>query len=426
MNPVKLYIPKHVTVLRLPWGCVILDGRDGRVYRLNEEAAEILELIHEWRVDELNQLVRRREDVKQFIVEAFKRGHVRIGFAPFVRRGVFKRLGRMLPWHIDLELTSDCNASCPYCYLPRERRYMDFGRVKAAVEEVLRVDGRLAPLDSIMLTGGEPLLHPDVSSVIEWAAGVAERVIILTNGLLLERYAEVLGRLGERAMVQVSIDSLDPGLYSRLKGVPGGALDKVLAGLDKLASSDVKLFIAVPVSKLNIDDVDETVEKLRERYPTATIRVAPVFAIGPASSSVAFTPREIIDEYRERLVELARRYGLVSSEDPAKRLEELGLANCGAGWARLTIGPDGGVRGCPLWPLDARLGSVDELAEILSAGRVSRLSSTPGPGGDECGTCEYREWCGRCVARALWASRLTRCMWLERVGGSLGLAARRG
>ena len=130
------------------------------------------------------------------------------------------RLGRSLR-DVRISVTDRCNFRCPYC-MPKAR----FGpghhflpRAEALdAEEIVRLAGVFASLGvtKIRLTGGEPLLRPDLVEIVEGIArlGVPD-IALTTNGALLRRQAVRLRDAGLHR-VTVSLDSLDPDVFSAM------------------------------------------------------------------------------------------------------------------------------------------------------------------------------------------------------------------
>ena len=123
-----------------------------------------------------------------------------------------------------ISVTDRCNFRCPYC-MPAEI----FGEKYAFLprEEILSFEEieRLARLfvgfgvEKIRITGGEPLLRHDVSSLIARLAGLDEKldIAITTNGSLLPRWAKSLAAAGLKR-VTVSLDCLDPEIFHKMNG----------------------------------------------------------------------------------------------------------------------------------------------------------------------------------------------------------------
>ena len=135
-----------------------------------------------------------------------------------------------------VSVTDRCNFRCPYC-MPRELFGPDHVFLPQdqvlSIEEIatlVRVFVRLG-VRKVRLTGGEPLLRPDLEQLVAEIAAApgAEDLALTTNGALLARRAAGLRAAGLHR-VTVSLDSLDPDVFAALADtkVP---LSRVLAGL---------------------------------------------------------------------------------------------------------------------------------------------------------------------------------------------------
>lgn len=107
--------------------------------------------------------------------------------------------------------TRRCNLSCAYCN--------EYDQVSAPVpldEMRCRID-RLADLGTgiITLSGGEPLLHPDVEALVAHIRSRGAVATIITNGYLLTRARiDALNAAGLDSL-QISIDNLSPDGVSK-------------------------------------------------------------------------------------------------------------------------------------------------------------------------------------------------------------------
>jgi MoaA/NifB/PqqE/SkfB family radical SAM enzyme len=104
-----------------------------------------------------------------------------------------------------------CNLSCTYC-----NEYDSFSKPVPRSEMLRRID-LLAALGSmsVHLSGGEPLLHPDLDAIIRRIRRHGMFSGVLTNGYLLtvERIQE-LNRAG-LDYLQISVDNIDPDEVSK-------------------------------------------------------------------------------------------------------------------------------------------------------------------------------------------------------------------
>lgn len=135
-----------------------------------------------------------------------------------------------------VSVTDRCNFRCPYC-MPRELFGPD--HVFLPQDQVLSIDeiARLVRVfvrlgvRKVRLTGGEPLLRPDLESLVAQIAATpgVEDLALTTNGALLAKRAAGLFAAGLHR-VTVSLDSLDPVVFAELADtkVP---LARVLAGI---------------------------------------------------------------------------------------------------------------------------------------------------------------------------------------------------
>ena len=133
-----------------------------------------------------------------------------------------------------LHLLGRCNLECAHCYMegsPRRRERLPLDAVLRAVGEC-----RSLGVGSISLTGGEPLLYPDLDRVLTAAAQMPEiKVTVCTNGTLLTtRRAARFREVGLR--VNVSIDGR-PDFHDRFRQLPGAfaAAEAAFAQLSNLA-----------------------------------------------------------------------------------------------------------------------------------------------------------------------------------------------
>ena len=104
-----------------------------------------------------------------------------------------------------------CNLSCAYC-----NEYDDFSK-PVPIETMFRRIDRLADLGTTVITvsGGEPLLYPDLDEIVAHIRRRGALAGLITNGCLLT--AERIRRLNHAGLdhMQISIDNLEPDDVSR-------------------------------------------------------------------------------------------------------------------------------------------------------------------------------------------------------------------
>jgi cyclic pyranopterin phosphate synthase len=160
---------------------------------------------------------------------------------------------------------------------------------------------RRAGLTRVRLTGGEPLLHPEILDIVRHLADLGfEDLALTTNGSQLARLAGRLKAAG-LARINVSIDTLDEARFRAI--TRGGELRPVLAGIDAALSaglSPLKLN-AVVLRGVNDDELPAIVRWAWER------RMVPRFLeVMPIAEGAKLVERHLVTvrEMREQLSSL--------------------------------------------------------------------------------------------------------------------------
>ena len=137
------------------------------------------------------------------------------------------------PYLVALNLTRRCNLDCAHCYLDAGKR-RDADPQELTTREVCALIGDIAALSDetmLVLSGGEPLLRPDIEQIAAHAAGLGLMVVVGTNGMALtDRRVAALKGAGVVG-VGISVDSLDPGRHDAFRGLPG-SFGRTMAGID--------------------------------------------------------------------------------------------------------------------------------------------------------------------------------------------------
>ena len=170
-----------------------------------------------------------------------------------------------------ISVTDRCNFRCPYC-MPKEA----FGPDHAFLSgERLMTQGELLRLvrafvglgvHKVRLTGGEPLLRPELPEIIRSIKrdlGVAD-VSLTTNGWLLAKQAAALRAAGLDRL-NVSLDSLDEATGGRMNGL-GFKVSRVLEGIDAAAAAGLPIKVNCVVQRgVNDGEIIPLCEYFRAR-----------------------------------------------------------------------------------------------------------------------------------------------------------------
>jgi radical SAM protein with 4Fe4S-binding SPASM domain len=134
-------------------------------------------------------------------------------------------LHRDFPLIVAIETSSFCNLvclGCPHRDLTRHRGFMDFDVFCRLVDEIA-----LHRTRTWFHFMGEPLMHPQIFDMIDYAADVGLPYFgMSSNGLLLT--TETIERILDSGLqrFEISLDSLDPDLLGQLR--PGGSPQRII------------------------------------------------------------------------------------------------------------------------------------------------------------------------------------------------------
>lgn len=159
-----------------------------------------------------------------------------------------------------VRLTYDCNDRCIFCLDSdtHDGRMRDPQEVKAQI-----IDGRRKGAERLILSGGEPTIHPRYVDFIRLgrAAGYS-RIQTVTNGRMF-KYREFLTRCLDAGLQEItfSIHGADAKVHDALVGVKG-AYDEEIAGLEHaLADGRPIVNIDVCVNRANVKQLPAMLEK---------------------------------------------------------------------------------------------------------------------------------------------------------------------
>ena len=159
-----------------------------------------------------------------------------------------------------------CNLSCAYC-----NEYDDRSAPIPTVDVLRRID-RLVDLGTgvVTLSGGEPLLHPDLDEIVRHIRRRGAIATLITNGYLLTR--DRIERLNQAGLdhLQISIDNVMPDEVSK-KSLK--VLDQKLVSLADTAAFDVTVNSVVGGGIRNPDDALTIAQRARELGFSTTVGI---------------------------------------------------------------------------------------------------------------------------------------------------------
>lgn len=310
---------------------------------------------------------------------------------------------RMVAW----ELTRNCNLNCLHC---RARSDAGPHENELTLDECKMIIDDLSAFSSpiVILTGGEPLLRPDVFEVIEYGKSRGLHMVIAINGTLLDR--EKAERLKDAGILRVSmsLDGKDAAAHDGFRCVDG-SFDSVMKAAAILREVGLSFQINTTVTRLNLRDLDE-INHLVQGIGAVAWHV---FLLVPVGRGEGLKGEELNAAMYEEVLEWlysVEKEGLLEIKVTCaphyyrivkQKGETPKSAGCLAGKSFLFISNEGIAQPCGYLEVPAGDVRRDGVERIWKESPVFQsIRDLTGYKG-KCGSCSFLKICGGCRARAL-------------------------
>lgn len=149
-------------------------------------------------------------------------------------------------------VTDRCNSRCVMC------DYWQYGQTYMTIERAQALAGEFDQLQTqwVLLSGGEPLLHPQWADIARVLAGGRRQLWLLTAGLALQKYSAAAADLCQK--ITVSLDAATADTYRSIRGVD--AFDQVCAGIRAVVQRNKQVSIRCTVQRRNYQQLPALVE----------------------------------------------------------------------------------------------------------------------------------------------------------------------
>lgn len=184
-----------------------------------------------------------------------------------------------------VRINGHCNMSCAFCFIDRTVPDFETAGLERAVDALATKN-----LDHLVLSGGEPTLHPDLERLIAHAKGLGFRTVeIQSNGVKAAEMAYAR-RLADAGLdkITVSLHSVDPEHSDRITRLPH-AFGKTMAAMHNFRELGVLTQVAHVITKSNFEELPDTVRFLRREFPEETGRLSVCFGIAQPISDLVYT-----------------------------------------------------------------------------------------------------------------------------------------
>jgi AdoMet-dependent heme synthase len=322
---------------------------------------------------------------------------------------------RMVAW----ELTRSCNLACVHCRASAERGPYPG---ELSMGEVFRVMDEIAVVGKpvIILTGGEPLLRPDIFELAAYGTGKGFRMVMATNGTLFDEQTVHKMKASGIQRISISLDGPTPETHDAFRKVKG-SFEGSLQGIQLAKSGGLEFQINTTITQVNLHLIPDIL-KLAVDLGAVALHI---FLLVPTGRGKDLQDQEISAEDYERTLHwfydqidkvplqlkatCAPHYYRImrqrAKQDGKKVTQkEFGLdamtRGCLGGISFCFISNTGQVQPCGY--LELNCGNVREnsFQEIWASSEIFRNLRNFDAYEGKCGRCEFRKVCGGCRARA--------------------------
>ncbi len=317
-------------------------------------------------------------------------------------------------YSISWNLTKRCNLNCDHCYLDAEFR----GGLRTDelnTEECFRVIDQIAEVNPnafLILTGGEPLLRPDIYEIIRYAADRKFMVVLGTNGTLINRANALKIKEAGAHGVGISIDSMDPGKHDKFRGVQN-AWDQSMEAFNVMNEVGIDFLIQMSVSDMNYKEIPDVVA-FAEKIGAIAFNLYFLVCTGRGQGNTDIS-NAAYEEALKMLYEQQMKYKgklminskcapqykrVVYENDPDSVYTRTYSGGCPAATHYSRISPEGNLTPCPF--IEESVGSLktNTFKDLWdNAPLMKELRNRKNLEG-KCGACEFSAMCSGCRARA--------------------------
>jgi len=303
-----------------------------------------------------------------------------------------------IPLSGGIDLSSRCNLKCVHCYFSTDgetaetgKAELDTGRILSIIDEITE-----AGCLYLLITGGEPLMRKDFSTIYRHAKLNGLLTTVFTNGTLVtEHIAGLFEELPPQA-VEISLYGATASTYENISGVKG-SYEKCLAGIRRLLDHHIQVKLKTVLMTLNIHEFT-AMENIAKKFGIPfrfDAALFPRFNGDKAPLKLRVSPEAAVDK------EFADLQRLNSYRDYFKRVRDFPVSDslyiCSAGLTNFHIDANGNLKPC-LMTHDIRYSLLS--GNFLNGWEkvIPKILSKKADGSYICNACDKRALCGVCPA----------------------------
>jgi len=313
---------------------------------------------------------------------------------------------RFVPLILSWNVTRECNLKCNHCYINAADKKLEN---ELTTEEGKRLIDQICEVSRplLVLSGGEPLLRPDIYELIKYGSNKGLKMGLGSNGSLIDDTVAKKLKASGITTVSISIDSHLAAQHDDFRGVIG-SWEKAVNAIKVLHANNVLVQVNTTLTHDNYDQIDD-IMSLSESIGVENFHLFFLVPTGRGVKMDDISPQKYEDMITNTFAKVSKhRLNVRPSCAPQfmRIAQGMGLdmrqwiRGCIAGMYYCRIYPNGDITPCPYLPI--KVGNVREnsFKEIWQNADMFKTLCNPDTLTGKCGECNYKILCGGCRARA--------------------------
>lgn len=333
--------------------------------------------------------------------------------APPVTEYLYRKASLMgAPLSGTFELTPVCNMDCRMCYVRMSRQQQEAIAPLKSAEHWLALgrEAKNAGMLYLLVTGGEPFLHPQFPEILEGLHKMGLLVTVNSNGTMIDENAVAWLKTCPPVRINISLYGASNETYARLCGNPKG-FDQVMRAIRLLTEARIPVKLNCSLTPHNVADLPAMAKFAEENkltmqvasYMFPPVRKDEAMAgkndrLSPEEAAYYMAYADYLTLGKEKF--LAKGGNVPLPPDPEEACAEVGDGvRCRAGKCSFWITWQGDMTPCGMFPCK---GSPNVFETSFSDAWEAVKSYVAGirlPG--KCADCSARDTCRACGAMVI-------------------------
>lgn len=242
---------------------------------------------------------------------------------------------------IHITTTNDCNLRCKHCYMSAGIKYQDYLDLNMLVHKIEEIEKFYDSKLDIVVSGGEPLLHPEIESFLNLIK--KHHVILFTNGLLItERNVEVIAETCDS--VQLSMEGISKDSFELIRGLD--SYERFCKSILLLIKYNVRIVLAITILPNTVEDIQRNLVSFIKSLNYKNIEIRLNHEIEMSGNAINnYFDLKHKENIENIMLDLAKSLTDIGINYESKSERNVKFTNCGIG-ASIVFEADGKVYPC--------------------------------------------------------------------------------